>query len=424
MKQNPKIAVIGAGISGMSASWLSQNRAQVTLFEKENRLGGHVNTIVISDGPDQGIGVDTGFIVCNDRNYPNLHRFFGELNVQVRNSDMSFGYLDQKSGMAYSGRGWQGLLANKANLFKFDFYAMMSDFLRFNKLCLGILASGTEFPEERLGDFLKRHRFSPAFIRHYLVPMGAAIWSTSNEEMLDFPTSVFLYFFKNHGLLSLDDRPQWQTVKGGSHSYVHEFQKKFKGEIRLGANIQRVVRQTDGVQIHHADGSVDFFDHVIFALHADQVLPLLADPSTEEQAMFGVWQFQQNKAILHTDTRVLPKQEMARASWNFVQENLPKSRHPVAVTYDMNRLQGLNTHRHYLVSLNLSGEIASDKIIREIDYEHPSFNPATIASRQKIRALSGSNHTSFAGAWFHNGFHEDGIRSSVEMLAQDFGWEW
>lgn len=419
-----KIAVIGSGISGISASWLLQKNHQVTLFEKDSRLGGHVHTVEIPSGPSQGVAVDTGFIVCNDRNYPHLHHLFAELGVQVRNSDMSFGYWDEISGMAYSGRGIAGLLANPLNLFKADFYRAVRDFIKFNRIAKEILAQGRTPEAERLGDFLSYHGLSEAFVRHYLVPMGAAIWSTSNEEMLDFPTSVFLHFFENHGLLSIKDRPQWQTVVGGSHAYVKAFAAQFQGRIVMNAGIQSVKRLDSGVEIHFEQGHSEIFDRVVMAIHADHVLSLLADATEREKELFGVWKFQKNRAVLHTDSRVLPSQKAAHASWNFIYEKSPKQKHPVAVSYDMNRLQGIKGPEHFLVSLNLERHLDQSQIVKTIDYEHPSFNPKTLASRAQIRALSGQGGISYVGAWFHNGFHEDGIRSSVEMVEREFGFHW
>jgi predicted NAD/FAD-binding protein len=420
----PKIAIIGTGISGLSSAWFLRNQADITLFEKENRIGGHTNTVVLKKGANAGTPIDTGFIVMNDRTYPLLHRFFQELGVRVRAADMSFGYLDELTGLAYSGRNLGGLVANPSNLLKADFYKMVSDFLRFNKLCREILDKGQAPAQPTLGEFLKVHNFSDAFRIHYLVPMGAAIWSTSNEDMLEFPTSVFLHFFKNHGLLQVTDRPQWQTVVGGSHSYLKAFQKQFAGTIRTGADIWGIRRSEENVVIRFRDGSEEVFDRVIFAVHADQVLPLLDDPSTEERELFSVWKFQKNLAVLHTDSKILPKQELAQASWNFIREDAPKRQHPVAVSYDMNRLQGFHLSERYLVSLNLAKPVDEDKIIEKIAYEHPTFNPATLESRAKIRAISGERRTSFVGAWFHNGFHEDGIRSAVEMVQNDFGIQW
>lgn len=420
----PKIAVIGSGISGLSAAWIAQDHYEVDVYEKDSKLGGHVHTVELKSPEGQDLAVDTGFIVCNDRNYPRLHQFFRELGVQVRNSDMSFGYWDQESNLSYSGRGIGGLLARPANLLNGEFYRTISDYLRFNRICQEYLRQGLDFPDLSLGEFLRRHQFSAAFVRHYLVPMGAAIWSTSNEEMLEFPCSVFLHFFLNHGLLSLKDRPQWQTVVGGSHSYVKKWANQFKGRYFLEAQISKILRGPQGVELCFADGSTAHYDHVILAVHADQILGLLGDATPREQELLGVWKFQKNRADLHRASRILPPWQRAHASWNFIHEKRPGLHHPVAVSYDMNRLQGLQSAERYLVSLNLNQELSEQELIKSIDYEHPTFNLKTLASRQALRELSGQNRTSFVGAWFHNGFHEDGIRSAVEMSQKDLGIEW
>jgi predicted NAD/FAD-binding protein len=294
--------------------------------------------------------------------------------------------------------------------------------LRFNKLGNQVLDRKT-FLAQPLGEFLLENGFGKAFISDYLVPMGASIWSTSNEEMLEFPTSVFLEFFRNHGLLTIADHPQWQTVEGGSSAYVDAFLARFRGKVITNAKITGVERNSTLVRIMQQDGSVQEFDYVIFAVHADEVLPLLTAPSQEENALFGVWKYQKNHTILHADPSVLPPRKGAWASWNFTRESQQEKRNPVSIAYDMKRLQGLQTQEHYLVSLNRIQDIPTPKKIREILYYHPTFTTETVATRPGILALNGARRSFFVGSYFGYGFHEDAVRSSVQMIHKHFGIE-
>lgn len=415
----PRIAVIGGGVAGIVAAWKLREQAEVSLFEDLARLGGHTHTVEIPDGPDAGTWVDTGFIVLNDRNYPNLHDFLRELDVPARWSDMSFGYHDEVSGLQYSGRGLRGLLADPWNALRADMWRIVADFLRFNregidKLELGDPAGST------LGRFLSDRGFSRAFVEHYLVPMGAAIWSTSNEGMLEFPLEVFLEFFRNHGLLSVGDRPHWQTVVGGSHSYVKRFQERFTGRLVTSAQVTGVDRDRDGVVVHRGNAPPERFDGVVFAVHADQVLPLLRDADESERRLFGSWSYQENHVVLHSDESVLPSREMARASWNFTRERDAGRQNPVSITYDMNRLQGLATKNRWLVTLNRASRIEPSKVVRELVYHHPSFTLDAIASRERIQARNGIRRTWFTGSYFGFGFHEDAVKASVDLVRNHF----
>ncbi|MCB9497759.1 MAG: FAD-dependent oxidoreductase [Fibrobacteria bacterium] len=420
MPIRPHLAVVGAGVAGISAAWKLRDLARVTLFENQDRLGGHTHTVTIPDGPDAGIGVDTGFIVLNDRTYPNLHDLLRELDVPVRWSDMSFGYHDETTGLQYSGRGWKGLLADPKNALNPRMWSLIRDFLRFNRRGRTDLLDGAN-PDITLGRYLRDGGFSQPFIDHYLVPMGAAIWSTSNEEMLEFPLQVFLEFFLNHGLLSVKDRPRWQTVQGGSHAYVQRFRERFEGTIVESAQVEAIRRLGDGVEIHRTGREPQKFDGVILAVHADQVLGLLLDPSEEERRLFGAWRYQENHTVLHHDTRVLPDRELARASWNFTREDVEALHHPVSVTYDMKRLQGLSSRNHWLVTLNRTGRIDPTKVVREITYHHPTFTLEAIKARKGILDLNGLRRTWYTGSYFGFGFHEDAVRSSVELVARHFG---
>lgn len=413
-----KIAIIGTGIAGISAAQLLHRDHEVEIFEKRTRLGGHTATHVLESGPDQGIGIDTGFIVCNNWTYPNFHRFLESLDVPVRDTDMSFGYYSEDSGLQYAGTTLNGLFAQRKNLIHRPFLRLVRDFIRFNKIGQSYINSA-KLPQGSVREMLDEHNFSQEFIDDYLVPMGGAIWSSSNEDILSFPASLFLRFFKNHGLLNTIHRPTWQTVLGGSHSYLKSFEKQFQGKIHLGIESIRVSRQEDHVHLHY-DGQTHVFDKVIFATHADQVLPILEDARPEEQAAFQPWAYLKNKVVLHTDSTVMPSNQRAWASWNFVRESGMSVHHPASLTYDMNRLQGLQTESHYLVTLNRIQPIPEDKIIKEFTYYHPNFTLDSLASVEKIQGLNGQNQCYFVGSYHGFGFHEDACKSSVDMVAQHF----
>lgn len=410
------IAVIGSGAAGLSATHLLQRRHNVTLFEKNDRLGGHTNTVVLEDGPDAGTPVDTGFIVMNNRNYPLLTRLFEQMDVPLRDSDMSFGYHDVPSGLQYCGTGLDGLFAQRMNVVRPQFIRMVRDVMRFFKIAHAELDQQTA-GEETLGDFLKRHQFSKVFVDHHLIPMGSAIWSTPCEQMMQFPAQSFLQFFANHGLLSLNDRPQWQTVVGGSCEYVRRMQAEWKQvEIRLNVSLSSVRRNESGVELSFKDGSCRLFDYVVIATHADQAIRLLDDPSPEESELLGCWEYTESRTLLHTDESVMPPLRKVWSSWNFRR----LEGHQTCLSYHMNRLQGLRTEKQYFVSLNLPVEPAG--IIREFNYTHPMFTREALSKRPRLARFNGQRRTWFAGSYFGNGFHEDAVRSGVKV-AEHFGVE-
>lgn len=411
-----KIAVIGSGAAGLTATHLLQREHRVTLFEKNTRLGGHTNTFVIPEGPDAGTPVDTGFIVMNDRNYPLLTQLFDQLGVELRNSDMSFGYHDIPSGLQYCGSGLDGLFAQRSNLFKPSFLRMVRDTLRFFSTAEEDLQK-EHLIHESLGHYLKRNGFRQDFIDHHIIPMGSAIWSTPCEQMMEFPALSFLQFFNNHGLLSLKNRPQWKTVVGGSCDYIKRMENNWQQvDIRLRAGIAGIKRDAEGVEIAFEHGGHERFDHVVLATHADQALRLLSDASHEETKSLGCWQYSKNRTLLHTDESVLQPLRKVWSSWNFrrMEDN------QTCLTYDMNRLQGLNTDKRYLVSLNLPAD--PNGIVREFNYEHPMYTREALILRPQLKALNGQRNTWFAGSYFGNGFHEDAVRSGIEV-AEAFGIE-
>ena len=411
-----KIAVIGSGAAGLTATHLLQRKHSVTLLEKNARLGGHTNTFILPDGPDAGTPVDTGFIVMNDRNYPLLSRLFEQLGVELRNSDMSFGYHDAPSGLQYCGNGLDGLFAQRSNLFRPSFLRMVGDTLRFFRTAEEDLHKA-DLIQESLGHYLKRNGFRQAFIDHHIIPMGSAIWSTPCEEMMEFPALSFLQFFHNHGLLSVRNRPQWKTVVGGSCDYVKRMQKEWKQvDIRLRAGIAGIKRDAEGVEITFENGGHERFDHVVIATHADQALRLLSDPRQEETTSLGCWKYSRSRTLLHTDESALPPLRKVWSSWNFTR----LAGNQTCLTYDMNRLQGLQTRKRYLVSLNLPEDPKG--IVSECMYEHPMYTREALGQRPQLKTLNGQNNTWFAGSYFGNGFHEDAVRSGVEV-AGAFGIE-
>ncbi len=423
MEDKKKIAVIGAGVSGIVASYLLQDKYQISLFEKNSYLGGHTNTFIVSEGEDSGLAVDTGFIVLNDKTYPNLHKFFELLDVPVRYSDMSFGFSCEKTGLQYSGRGLKGLFAQPLNLFRPRYLKFLTQIKNFCKVAAIDLDSGRLTTEITMKDYLKSYNFDNDLIYNYVVPMGAAIWSAPVNTILDFPAVSFLNFFRNHGLLSLKDRPKWQTVVGGSNQYVRKFSDKFNGQIFLNAEIDSIYRDDQKCKIRFSDGTAKIFDILIVATHADQAFQLIKDKTEIETNLLGVWKYQLNHTILHTDKDFLKIKSAAEASWNYVRENSGGNTDPLSVTYDMNRLQGIKSKKRYFVTLNSIKAIKEKEILFKIDYEHPVFDTASINSQKKLAAINGNNNTWFCGSYFKYGFHEDAATSAINV-AKSLGADW
>jgi predicted NAD/FAD-binding protein len=407
-------AVVGGGVAGiLAAHELAKAGHDVTLFEKNGYVGGHTNTIVLEDGPDAGAAVDTGFIVLNERTYPTLHRFLAELAVPWRWSDMSFGYHDANSGLQYAGTTLSGLFADRANVVSPFFLAFAAEIVRFGGRAERDLADGS-LSGLTLGAYLSEGGWSRAFRDHYLIPVGAAVWSTGLSGMLDFPAETFIRFFKNHGLLSLTNRVRWQTVVGGSHAYVKAFLARFPGTVVKNAAVESVRRGGAGVEISLRGEAPRRFDRVVIASHADEALAMLADPSEEESRALGAWTYRRNRTLLHTDESFLPPNRRAWASWNYRREKGEDGRDGVSVTYDMNCLQGLITRRRYLVTLNPRVEPKPGTVLREFDYRHPGYDFAAIRSQAALRALNGARSTWYCGSYFGYGFHEDAAVSGLE----------
>lgn len=413
------VAVIGAGISGLAAAHFLSRRHRVHLFEKDSRLGGHTNTVLV-EGATGAVALDTGFLVHNDRTYPNLVRLFGELGVATRDSDMSFAVSCRRTGLEYSSRGANGFFAQRRNLIRPSHLSLLGEILRFNREAPALLEA-RDAERQTLGDFLESRRFGERFIHRYLFPMASAIWSASLDAIRSFPALTLIRFFDNHGLLSLSAQPTWKVVAGGSHSYVPKLIAQVSGDIHQGASIQSVHRSENGVKLTFRDRPLIWFDEVVFACHGDQVLPLLADPTDRERDVFSRFTTTTNVAWLHTDGSVLPVQARARASWNYQLAGAADA--PPTVTYDLNRLQGLKTSDQYCVTLNPNGGIDEGRVLRRFLYRHPLYTPEAIRAQQAWGEVSGVNRTHYCGAYWRYGFHEDGLYSALRV-ARALGVEW
>lgn len=414
-----KIAVIGGGVAGVTASYLLQRRHSVTLYEKNDYVGGHTHTIVIEDGSDAGTPVDTGFIVLNDRTYPLFSRFLSQLKVPLRKTQMSFSYNCLQTGLQYASSNFNTIFAQRLNLLRPSFWHMLLGITRLNSKTRQKLQKG-ELEGLSLGDYLERERFSQKLIEAYLIPMAAAIWSTPDVKMMDFPAEAFFRFFENHGLLTLTDQPQWYVVAGGSHAYVKVFLDNFTGQALTNHGVTSVRRTDSGPIVRFDDGREEPYDRVVIAAHANEAYRMLADPSPDETRLLSPWQYANNHTVLHTDISLLPFNRRAWASWNYMREREIESGSPVTVTYHMNRLQNLKTENNYCVTLNPVKPIPGKYIIREIEYTHPMFTFDALKTQQDLPVLNGQNNTCFCGSYFGYGFHEDAVRSAVKV-AEKFG---
>jgi predicted NAD/FAD-binding protein len=404
-----KIAVIGAGISGLSAAWLLREKFDVTLYEAEPRAGGHADTQVVTlDG--EAVPVDTGFIVFNNVNYPNLLGFFAALGVPSHDSNMSFGVSKNNAAFEYAGGELKQLFAQPSNVFKPRFIAMVRDILRFNKNAPALLRSDSKLS---LGAYLAAENYSAGFVEDYVLPMGAAIWSASVEGMKAFPAKNFVRFFDNHGLLKVADRPQWRTVTGGSKIYVARVLQDLNA-VRLADAVLRVARNEDGVTVTSAGGARNF-DQAIFMCHADQALAMIDSPTEREAAILGAVKFQDNEAVLHQDAALMPRRKLAWSSWNYISQGQQDHQQAVCLTYWMNLLQGMKTRLPLLVSLNPRIPIDPAKILLRKTYRHPQFDAAAMDAQESLGDIQGGDKFWFGGAWTRWGFHEDGIASAVRV---------
>jgi len=407
------IAVVGTGISGMSAAWLLSQRHDVTVYEQENRLGGHSHTV---DAPGlNGTGatpVDTGFIVYNDRNYPNLVALFAHLGVPTKASEMSFAVSVDNGALEYGTTTFGQLFAQKRNVVRPRFWSMLNDLMRFYREAPLFQETGDQIAS--LGDYLDRGRYSRAFQDDHLLPMAAAIWSTPAGQVRDYPAAAMIRFCDNHGLLKVSGRPEWRTVDGGSREYVKRLTAAYADRVRIGRGVRQVSRSSAGVAVTDASGETARFDHVVLATHADQALALLSDPSPDESALLGSFQYTRNETILHTDASLMPKRRAVWSSWNYLARTGDGARAP-CVTYWMNRLQSIPEDNPLFVTLNPVKPPRPDSVIRTELYEHPVFDEAAIRAQRRIWRLQGRRNSWFCGAYFGSGFHEDGIQAGLAV---------
>jgi predicted NAD/FAD-binding protein len=411
-----KIAVIGTGIAGNVAAYHLARDHDITVFEADSRIGGHTNTVEV-EHVGRTYAVDTGFIVFNQRTYPNFIALLQELGVGWRDSDMSFSVRDENTGLEYNGTTINALFAQRRNLLRPSFYRMIRDILRFNREAGALLEPGA--PEITLGEFLEERRYSRGFIDDFIVPMGAAIWSARPEAMIRMPARFFVRFFDNHGLLSVNDRPVWRVVRGGSQRYVERLVAGHRDRIRLDTPVESLRRQPGFVEIKAHGLEPERFDHVFMACHSDQALGLLADPSAAEREVLGAIDYQKNHAVLHTDASLMPRRRLAWAAWNY--HLLDREQDRVAVTYNMNILQGLDAREQFCVTLNNSVAIDPARVLQEVEYSHPVFTPEAVAAQQRHReingaAVNGPGRTWYCGAYWRYGFHEDGVVSALAAL--------
>lgn len=408
-----KIAVIGTGITGMSAAWLLSQAHDVTVFEREDRIGGHSNTV---DAPlDGGVTpVDTGFIVYNEATYPNLTALFDHIGVPTEASDMSFGVSIDDGRLEYGGGNLAALFAQKRNLFIPSYHGMIRDILRFYREAPALLREDAD-ETITLGDYLAANGYGHRFIHDHLLPMGAAIWSASVADIMAFPAISFVRFFQNHGLLKVSDRPQWRTVSGGSRTYVERLTAGFRDRIRLARPVTAIRRTIGGAIVQDAFGNAESFDHVILATHADQALALLEDPSDAESQVLGAFRYLANRAVLHRDPSLMPRRRGAWASWNYLSNGRQGIDARVCVTYWMNLLQNLDPRHPLFVTLNPITEPRADLHVREFVYDHPQFDTAAIAAQHRIGEIQGGRHTWFCGSYCGYGFHEDGLSSGLAV---------
>jgi predicted NAD/FAD-binding protein len=409
-----KIAIVGAGISGLATAHLLHREHEITVFEAGALAGGHANTVRV-DTEDATHHVDTGFIVFNDRNYPNFELLLGSLGVAAQPSDMSFGVSDG-GDFEYNGSSPNGLFAKRAHLVTPWFHRMIADLVRFNRNARALLAAGGEGPS--LGHWLDEGGYSKAFIERLIVPQASAVWSADPRQLWTFPARFLVDFFANHGMLGFAKRPQWQTVTGGSRAYVDAVTRPWADRLRLETPITAIARHDDHVLVTPHGGEAERFDEVVLATHSDQALSMLADASDREHEILGAIPYQRNEAVLHTDRALLPRRRRAWASWNY--HLLPEPTGMTTVTYHMNRLQALDADREFCVTLNRSDAIDPAKILRTISYAHPVFTSDGALAQARHEEISGRNRTHYCGAYWRWGFHEDGVVSALRV-AERFG---
>ena len=409
-----RIAIIGSGIAGMTAAYRLNATHDITVFEASDHFGGHTYTRDI-DMAGQHYAVDMGFIVFNDRTYPSFVSMMNELGVEWQPSNMSFSLRCERTGLEYNGTSLNSLFAQRLNAVRPSFLRMIADILRFNRESPKLLLSHDT--ALTLGEYLAQNGYSRPFIERYIVPMGRAIWSATEEAMLHWPARFFVDFFERHGFLTVNNRPRWKAIRGGSREYARKLTASYRQRIRLRMPVQSVRRTHDAVMVRTARGDVERFDYVVFACHSDQALAMLEKPTPQESEILGAFPYQPNEVVLHTDTAMLPQTPLARAAWNY--HLLAERQECVALTYDMNILQTLVSAKPFLVTLNRTGDIDPKKIIHSVTLDHPVYTPKAVAAQKRRHEVSGRNRTFYCGAYWRYGFHEDGV-VSAEWAVRDF----
>lgn len=406
-----KIAIIGSGISGLTSAYLLNRKHDITVFEANDYIGGHTHTHNIKI-KDKEYAVDTGFIVYNERTYPNFIKLLDTLGVERQLSTMGFSVKSASEDYEYAGESLNSLFAKRSNIFRLGFLRMLYEMYRFGKKSdstgLGLDVSIT------LGTYLRSENYSNEFINYFIIPMGAAIWSTPANKVLDMPAYFFIKFFYNHGMLEIINRPKWWVIKDGSSAYIKKIIKGFESKINLSSPIRTVSRLDNGIEIETANSKKPLiFDAVVFATHSDQALGMLKDPTEKEKDILSSIPYQKNEVLLHTDSSVLPKRKLAWASWNYQLDSNPES--PVVLTYNMNILQSLDCDETFCVTLNDHQSVDKSKVLKKITYHHPLFTVKGIEAQKRKLEISGVNNTYYCGAYWHNGFHEDGVASAIEV---------
>lgn len=405
-----KIAIVGSGVSGLVAAHLLSERHEITVFEADDRIGGHTHTVSV-DVAGEHFRVDTGFIVYNEKTYPQFCRLLDKLGVATQPSDMSFGLSCERSGLEWGSRGLGGVFAQRRNLLRPSFHRMLRDVLRWNREARGVLTEGNEKLE--LGEYLCGAGYSREFVDHYVLPMGAAIWSASPQSFLRFPAMAFVRFFDNHGLLEKSGRVPWRVIAGGSDRYIGPLTAPFRERIRTSCPVHGIRRDPHGVELRFGKGGVERFDRVVLAVHSDQARRLIEDPSHAERAILHGVDYQRNEVLLHTDTSVMPRSRRAWASWNY---RIPQDgQEAVFVTYHMNRLQSLDSEVDFLVTLNGSDHVDECAVLDRFVYDHPVFDARALEAQRQHAQIDGANRTHFCGAWWGWGFHEDGVQSALAV---------